>query len=300
METTEIETGPSPRPDARAEPRSVAIVAAPASEQRHGEAAAPSGGFTPGTIAASLAVLVVFLAAWEWLPAALGVPEFILPPPSRVWSEFLRMLANERLLWHTGITTLEIIVGFVLGSLLGIMIGFVLGLSPKAELVLSPYLLALQIAPKVAFAPLFVMWLGYTVYPKILVAILIVFFPVMVNVLTAVRTVDPDLVSLARSFSATRLQIFRLIEYPASLPPLFAGLRIAATLAVIGVVVGELVGGNLGLGYLLTYGEGQGNTAMVFVTIIVLTIIGIIAYALVTWLERRVLHYMPKAQHAAV
>jgi NitT/TauT family transport system permease protein len=95
------------------------------------------------------------------------------------------------------------------------------------------------------------------------------------------------------------MQIFRLIEYPASLPPLFAGLRIAATLAVIGVVVGELVGGNLGLGYLLTYGEGQGNTAMVFVTIIVLTLIGIVAYAAVALGERRVLHYLPRAQHSA-
>jgi len=270
------------------------------------KAAAPakpaSGGsqLSPGTIAASLAVLVAFLAAWEWLPGLAGIPEFILPPPSRVWTEFLRMLASERLLWHSGITTLEVIVGFVLGCLLGIVIGFVLGLSPKAELVLSPYILALQIAPKVAFAPLFVMWLGYTVYPKILVAVLIVFFPVMVNVLTAVRTVDPDMVNLARSFSATRLQIFRLIEYPASLPPLFAGLRIAATLAVIGVVVGELVGGNQGLGYLLVFGEGQGNTAMVFVAIIVLTVIGIAAYALVVMAERRVLHYMPRAQHAAV
>jgi NitT/TauT family transport system permease protein len=297
---TTIETGDAPRPDARAEPHSVAVVATTAATREKGEPVPSPSGFTPGTIAASLAVLVVFIAVWEWLPRAVGVPEFILPPPSKVWSEFLRMLANERLLWHTGITTLEIIVGFVLGCLLGIAIGFVLGLSPKTELVLSPYILALQIAPKVAFAPLFVMWLGYTVYPKILVAILIVFFPVMVNVLTAVRTVDPDMVSLARSFSATRLQIFRLIEYPASLPPLFAGLRIAATLAVIGVVVGELVGGNLGLGYLLTYGEGQGNTAMVFVTIIVLTLIGIVAYAGVTLFERRVLHYMPKAQHVSV
>ncbi|MFO1364015.1 MAG: ABC transporter permease [Burkholderiales bacterium] len=250
-------------------------------------------------VGASVAVLVVFLAVWEWVPPLFGVPEFILPSPSKVWTEFLRMLANEQLLWHTGITALEVIVGFALGALLGVLIGFVLGLSPKTELVLSPYILALQIAPKVAFAPLFVMWLGYTVYPKILVAILIVFFPVMVNVLTAVRTVDPDMVSLARAFSATRLQIFRLIEYPASLPPLFAGLRIAATLAVIGVVVGELVGGNMGLGYLLTYGEGQGNTGMVFVTIIVLTIIGILAYAGVVWAERRVLHYMPRAQHTA-
>ena len=210
------------------------------------------------------------------------------------------MSANERLWYHTGITSLEVVVGFVLGSLLGIVIGFVLGMAPRAELVLSPYILALQIAPKVAFAPLFVMWLGYTVYPKILVAILIVFFPVMVNVLTAVRTVDPDMVNLARAFSATRLQIFRMIEYPASLPPLFSGLRIAATLAVIGVVVGELVGGNIGLGYLLTFGEGQGNTAMVFVTIIVLTVIGIVAYGAVVLAERRVLHYLPRAQHSAV
>ena len=297
---TSVNTGHSPRPDARPEPHSVAVVAAPAATQWHDEPASSPSEFTPGIVAASLAVLVAFLAAWEWLPPMIGVPEFILPPPSKVWSELLRMLANERLLWHAGITTLEVIVGFALGALMGVVIGFVLGLSPKAELVLSPYILALQIAPKVAFAPLFVMWLGYTVYPKILVAILIVFFPVMINVLTAVRTVDPDMVSLARAFSASRLQIFRLIEYPASLPPLFAGLRIAATLAVIGVVVGELVGGNMGLGYLLTFGEGQGNTAMVFVTIIVLTLIGIAAYAAVVFAERKVLHYMPRAQHTAV
>lgn len=248
------------------------------------------------TALASLAVLAVFLAAWEWLPGLLGIPPFILPPASRTWSEFLRMLANERLLWHSGITSLEVIVGFFLGSLLGMAIGYVLGVSPRAEVVLSPYILALQIAPKVAFAPLFVMWLGYTVYPKILVAVLIVFFPVMVNVLTSMRTIDPDLVNLARAFSATRWQIFRMIEYPASLPPLFSGLRIGATLAVIGVVVGELVGGNLGLGYLLIFGEGQGNTAMVFVTIIGLTLIGIVAYGAVIFVERRVLHYIPQAK----
>lgn len=260
---------------------------------------AQDGGFRGSVVAASLGVFVAFLAAWEWLPGLLKIPPFILPPASQTWNEFLRMLANEQLLYHAGITSLEVIVGFVLGSLLGMFIGYVLGISPKAEMILSPYLLALQIAPKVAFAPLFVMWLGYTVYPKILVAILIVFFPVMVNVLTAIRTVDPDMVSLARSFSASRWQIFRMIEYPATLPPLFSGLRIGSTLAVIGVVVGELVGGNLGLGYLLVFGEGQGNTAMVFVTIIVLTLIGIVAYGAVVIAERKVLHYIPRAQHKA-
>jgi NitT/TauT family transport system permease protein len=251
------------------------------------------------TVAASLAVLAAFLAAWEWLPGLFGIPPFVLPPASQVWKEFLRMLATDRVLWHSGITTLEVIVGFFLGSVLGMAIGYLLGMSPRAEVVLSPYILALQIAPKVAFAPLFVMWLGFTVYPKILVAVLIVFFPVMVNVLTSMRTVDPDMVNLARAFSATRWQIFRMIEYPASLPPLFSGLRIGATLAVIGVVVGELVGGNLGLGYLLVMGGGQGNTAMVFVAILLLTLIGIVAYGAVILVERRVLHYIPRARYQA-
>ena len=254
----------------------------------------------PGTTIASLLVLVVFLSAWQWLPALAKIPPFILPPPSQVWTEFLRMSANENLWYHSAITAAEVVAGFVLGSLLGVVTGFVLGMAPRAELVLSPYILALQIAPKVAFAPVFVMWFGFTVYPKILVAVLIVFFPVMVNVLTAVRTVDPDLINLVRSLSASRWQIFRMVEYPASLAPLFSGLRIAATLAVIGVVVGELVGGNIGLGYLLTYGQGLGNTAMVFVTIIMLTLIGIVAYGVVAAVERRVLHYMPRAQHATV
>jgi len=251
-----------------------------------------------GTIL-SLAVLVVFLAAWQWGPSLLGIPPFIIPPLSMVYHEFLRMLAVSALMTHTGITAAEVIAGFVLGSLLGAFFGYILGMSPTAEFALSPYILALQIAPKVAFAPLFILWMGFTVYPKILVAILIVFFPVMVNVLSAIRTVDPDLINLARAFKATRAQIFWKIEFPASLPPLFAGLRIASTLAVVGVVVGELVGGNMGLGYLLSFGEGQANTAMVFVAILMLTLVGGITYLAVILIEQRVLHYLPRRSFSA-
>ena len=242
----------------------------------------------------SLALLVVFLAAWQWGPGWLGIPAFIIPPLSMVFDEFIRMLAVSALLTHTGVTAAEVIAGFLLGSLLGAFFGYVLGMSPTAEFALSPYILALQIAPKVAFAPLFILWMGFTVYPKILVAVLIVFFPVMVNVLSAIRTVDPDLINLARAFKATRAQIFWKIEFPASLPPLFAGLRIASTLAVVGVVVGELVGGNIGLGYLLAFGEGQANTPMVFVAILMLTVVGGIAYLAVILVEQRVLHYLPR------
>ncbi len=248
-----------------------------------------------GTGFASAMLLVAFLAAWQWGPGLLGIPVYILPPVSDVLSEFSVMWGRDALLFHTSITALETAVGFGLGSLMGGIIGYLLGMSARAELVLSPYLLALQITPKVAFAPLFVLWFGFTVYPKILVAMLIVFFPVMVNVMRALRLIDPDLIMLARSFNARRWQIFRMIELPASLPPLFSGLRIAATLAVIGVVVGEFVGGNRGLGYLLVLGEGSGNTAMVFVTIIMLTVIGVITYGAVAWAEGRILHYLPRA-----
>jgi NitT/TauT family transport system permease protein len=243
--------------------------------------------------AASLALLVVFLAAWEWGPGLLRIPTFIIPPLSAVAQEAVRMWQVNHLLAHTGVTAGEVLAGFALGSLLGALIGYLLGMSPTTEIALSPYILALQIAPKVAFAPLFILWMGFTVYPKILVAILIVFFPVMVNVLTAIRTVDPDLINLARSFKATRAQIFWKIEFPASVPAMFAGLRIGSTLAVVGVVVGELVGGNLGLGYLLTFGEGQANTPMVFVSILMLTLIGGLAYLAVVVTEHRVLHYLP-------
>jgi len=242
---------------------------------------------------ASIMLLAVFLAAWQWGPGLFHIPPFIVPPLSDVAHEFVHAWRFDHLLLHTGVTVAEVLAGFILGSLLGAVVGYLLGMSPAAELALSPYILALQIAPKVAFAPLFILWMGFTVYPKILVAILIVFFPVMVNVLTAVRTVDPDLINLARAFKATRPQIFWKIEFPTSMPPMFAGLRIGATLAVVGVVVGELVGGNMGLGYLLTLGEGQANTPMVFVAIVMLTLVGGIAYLGVILIEQRVLHYLP-------
>ncbi len=243
----------------------------------------------------SVALLVAFLAAWQWMPGLMKMPAFILPNLSQTVAAGYRMWTSGGLLMNTGVTALEIVAGFVLGSLLGVFIGVILGLSRTAESVLSPYILALQISPKVAFAPLFVIWLGFTVYPRILVAVLIVFFPVLINVLTAVKNTDPDMINLVRTLNGSRLTVFRLVEFPAALPALFSGLRIGSTLAVVGVTVGELVGGNRGLGVLLVQGEGQGDTAAVFVTIVMLTLIGILAYGAVVFLEGRVLHYMPRA-----
>lgn len=244
----------------------------------------------------SAGVLGVLLILWQVLPGALDIPRYIIPSFSDCLVELQRMVLSERLIANTLSTALYTVLGFVIGSALGAAIGYLLGMSPFLEKVASPYILALQIAPKVAFAPLFIMWFGYNSIPKLLVTVLIVFFPVLVNVLQAMRTVDRDLVNLARAYSLTRWQIFVKIEMPSTLPNLMAGLRIASTLSVIGVTVGELVGGNVGLGYLISYGGGQANAAMVFNAIGLLTLIGTLLYMALERIEARVLHYLPKAQ----
>ena len=262
----------------------------------HPVGAPPVGLASPSSILiGSIGFGVMFLLAWQFLPPAFGVPSYIIPTVTDLVREFGRMAQRDNLMVHILSTVTIATTGFVIGSFLGAAMGYVLGMSVFIEKVLSPYILGLQIAPKVAFAPLFIMWLGYNAWPKLIVTVLVVFFPIMVNVLQSMKTVDRDLINLARAYSMNRMQIFWKIEVPTSMPALMAGLRIGATLAVIGVTVGELVGGNTGLGYLITFGEGQANTAMVFNAIVLLTLIGIGLYAAVAMLEARVLHYIPRA-----
>jgi NitT/TauT family transport system permease protein len=250
---------------------------------------------TAATPLASLAVAVAALAAWQFLPPLFGVPKYIIPQLSDLWTEGVRMWQDDNLLLHFFSTASMAILGFVLGSLLGAVFGYALGLLPTWEKVLSPYILALQIAPKVAFAPLFILWFGYNFLPKLITTVLVVFFPILVNVLQAMRVLDRDLINLARAYNMSKAKIFWKIMVPYSMPNLMAGLRIGATLAVIGVTVGELVGGEIGLGYLISFGQGQADTPMVFDAIILLTVIGIVMYWVVTVIEARVLHYLPRA-----
>jgi NitT/TauT family transport system permease protein len=244
---------------------------------------------------ASIAVAIVVLLAWQYLPPLLGVPKYIIPRVSDLWAEGVRMWEHDNLLAHFLSTASMSILGFILGSILGAASGYALGLLPTWEKVLSPYILALQIAPKVAFAPLFILWFGYNALPKLTVTVLVVFFPILVNVLQAMRLIDRDFVNLARACNMSGAKIFWKVMVPFSMPNLMAGLRIGATLAVIGITVGELVGGEVGLGYLISFGQGQANTAMVFDAIALLTMIGIVMYWAVTSIEARVLHYIPRA-----
>ena len=258
---------------------------------------APAGGWSLRDLALVAIVGVLFLAAWQVVPGLIGIPPFIIPSVTDCAVEMVRLYQQENLVFHVANTVAVALGGFFIGGLFGAACGYLLGLSETVERIISPYLLALQIAPKVAFAPLFIMWFGYNAVPKLLVTVLVVFFPILVNVLQSMRTVDRDMINLARAYNFSRAGIFWRIEFPASMPPLMAGLRIGATLAIIGVTVGELVGGNTGLGFLITYGEGQADTAMVFDAIILLTVIGIVLYAATDAVEKRLLHYIPKANH---
>ncbi|MHC1582603.1 MAG: ABC transporter permease [Candidatus Syntropharchaeia archaeon] len=178
--------------------------------------------------------------------------------------EYISLIKNGLLLKHTYVTLYETITGFLAGAAIGMLLGYPLAKSRRLEQILSPYIVAAQTAPKIALAPLIVIWLGFGLASKFFLVALIVFFPIFVNMITGIRSVDRNLLELMKSTGARKFDIFKKIEIPSSLPMLFAGFKTGITLAVIGTVVGEFVGANAGLGYLTIYAAGLMDTPQVF------------------------------------
>jgi NitT/TauT family transport system permease protein len=234
----------------------------------------------------TLLALTVGLIAWEAVVRLTGLPAFILPAPARVGARFLEVLRDGSLLWHIAATLSETLAGLGLGLAAAVVLGYLISKSPALERALTPYLVASQAVPVVAIAPLLVIWLGPGVLSKILICALIVFFPILVNTLVGLRSVAPELRDLIRSLNATRWQTFLKLEVPAALPVLLGGLKIGATLAVIGAVVGEFVGADRGLGYLVNVGRGAYDTALVFVAVATLAALALGLYGIVSLLER--------------
>ena len=231
--------------------------------------------------------LLAALAAWYVLTASGAIPAFLLPSPGAVAERFVRGIQDASLLRHTLVTLSEVLAGLLLGVLAAAVLGYTIAKSPAIGRLLAPYIVASQAIPIVAIAPLLVIWFGPGRLSKILIASLIVFFPVLVNTVVGVRSVPEDLRQLMRSLRATRAQIFTKLEVPAALPVLLGGLKIGATLSVIGAVVGEFVGADEGLGFLVNVGRGLYDTALVFVAVLMLIGMALILYGLVAWLERR-------------
>ena len=238
-----------------------------------------------------LASLIAGLLAWWTAARFSGLPSFILPSPFQVWTRFLRALSDGSLVLHAGVTLFEILAGLLVGALAATVLGYLVAKSRALERILSPYLVASQAIPLVAIAPLLVIWFGPGIFSKILICALIVFFPVLVNTVVGVRAVPAALHDLMRSLRATRGQILLKLEIPAALPVFLGGLRIGATLSVIGAVVGELVGADMGLGFLINVGRGQYDTALVFVAVFTLILLALALYGVVAWAEKRLLSW---------
>ncbi len=235
--------------------------------------------------------LVLFLLIWAGAVRLFHLPAFILPAPLQVGERFLRALSDGSLLYHSAATLIEVLSGLFSGVFFATLLGYILAKSKFLENVLQPFLVASQALPMVAIAPLLVIWFGTGVISKILICALTVFFPVLVNTMVGLRAVPANLRDLMRAMRATRWQMFRLLELPAALPVLLGGLRIGATLSVIGAVVGELVGADRGLGFLINVGRGQYDTALVFVGVLTLVCLALLLYSLVLWLEKRLLRW---------
>ena len=234
-----------------------------------------------------LVSIVIALLAWDLIVRWGKPPVFLLPSPVIVWNKLAETIADGTLLFHASVTFYEVMLGLVFGSLLATLLGYSLAKSVILEKLLSPYLVASQAIPMVAIAPLLVIWFGPGIFSKILICALIVFFPVLVNTMIGFRAVPENLRDLMQSMRATKWQKLRHLEIPAALPILFGGLRIGATLSVIGAVVGEFVGSDKGLGFLINVGRGQYDTALVFAAIFTLILMALILYGLAMLAEKR-------------
>lgn len=229
----------------------------------------------------SLAIFLAIMAIW-WGTTNLGaVPAYVIPPPQAVakwlYAGFTVPIGNPVSLWyHTGVTMWEAFLGFVVGSILGIVMGFGLAHWPTAERVLYPYVVAFQALPKVAIAPLLVVWFGFGLDAKVLIVVIMTFFPLLVNSIAGYHAVEPERIELARVCNASELQVFWHIILPSSAPFIFAGLHMAAVISLLAAIVGEFVGAKAGLGLLLLQYNNSMQMGGVFAVLIILGVLGFI------------------------
>lgn len=234
------------------------------------------------------ALLGAFLI-WAALSRFSGLPAFILPPPMSVAERLAQALLDGSLLRHSWATLSEVILGLALGMSVATIGGYLLAKSPSIERLLAPYIVASQSVPIVAVAPLLVIWFGSGRLSKVLISALIVFFPILINTIVGVRSVPQALRDLMRSLRATPWQTFLKLELPAAMPVFLGGMKVGATLSVIGAVVGEFVSADEGLGFLINVARGVFDTALVFVAVGALIVLALTLYGVIAWLERKTL-----------
>jgi NitT/TauT family transport system permease protein len=247
-----------------------------------------------------LLLVAATLAVWEALVRLLQVPAFILPTPSSIFTALYRGIASTLYLNHIGITLAETLIGFVVGTVLAFALGIAVALSRPIEYFLYPFIVMFQAMPKVALAPLIIVWFGLGLTSKVVNAALVAFFPLMVNTIVGLRSAEEDKVDLMRSLAASPWQIFWMLRLPNAMPYIFAGLEIAMIFALIGAIVAEFVGAQSGLGMLIQSMNFTMDVAGQFSILLILSLMGLVLNGIVNGVRRRVLFWDPSQKVDAV
>src|SRR5262249_14842459 len=237
------------------------------------------------------AVFVVFVGLWEWVVRQWSVPAYIAPAPSAVTRSLVAGIRSGVYLEHFWVTLGEALAGFAIAAVAGVALGAAIAQSRLVERTVYPYLVALQTLPKIAIAPLIIVWAGFGLSSKVVIAALVAFFPVLVNVIVGLKTVDSSRLELMRSLQASRWQVFRLVTFPNALPFVFAGLDIAVVFSVLGAIVGEFVGAQRGLGDLILQLHVALAIAGAFAVLILLAALGIALHLVMQAIQRRVIFW---------
>jgi NitT/TauT family transport system permease protein len=245
----------------------------------------------PKNFALRLVLIAAFLLAWEGFVRLFAIPLFILPTPSNVFVALYRGFASWLYVDHIWITLTETLLGFVLGTTLAFLLGTVIALSRPVEYFLYPFVVMFQAMPKVALAPLIIVWFGLGLTSKVVNAALVAFFPLMVNTIVGLRSAEEDKVNLMRSLAASKTQIFWMLQLPNAMPYIFAGLEIAMIFALIGAIVAEFVGAQAGLGMLIQSMNFTMDVAGQFSVLLLLSMIGLALNWIVTGVRKRVLFW---------
>lgn len=242
-------------------------------------------------------VLAIF-AVWEALVRLLDVPGYLVPAPSDVamslWTQRAYLMSN------VPATVFEIWVGFAIALVGGVALGVPVALTKFGDQAVMPVLVATQSIPKTALAPIFVVWFGFGFPPKIVVAALLAFFPIVVNMVRGLRSVDIELVQYLRTLGASPREIFARLRLPASQPYLFSAMKVSISLATVGAIVGEFIGADRGLGYVILRAINNFDTAVMFAGLTVVSLIGVLSYGLIALVEKRVLSWQPESMQSPV
>jgi NitT/TauT family transport system permease protein len=234
----------------------------------------------------SLLLAAALLLAWEAACRTLRLSPLVLPPPSSVAHSLWQGLASGYFWPHLRTTVVELLLGVTLGCSVGFLAGILLGEHALLRRLLMPYVVASQVVPKLALAPLFVLWFGFGMAPTVVITALICFFPLMENTLTALQQVAPERLELFRMLGATRAQTLWRLKLPSGLPAILAGLRVAVVLALVGAVVGEFIAASKGLGALVIASQGTMDTSLMFAVLVLIALLGMFVYQATLWLER--------------